>query len=339
MICREFTLDPDAAGASYFGPAAQCLAFDPGGPNPLYLGQTSDIANFPPPPAVDSGYFIDNLLTGKEADYLPADYPPIVNTYVDNGYLHIVYEDSEIVLSAVVDGSGDLIIDYDDFELANIHVDGDGNLIYDYIGGRWRDSGRDIGTTPHVFPKVTEGNQISRSFVTFHPEPGVVPPGSNQVLMPLEKISNIGALYQGWTFEGWYIDPELTIPWDFDNVVSSENIDLWAKWGIAPFDIFYILNGGVNNPGNPAQYTIYDTVTLLEPTRENYTFGGWYDNPGFKGNPVLAIAAGTAEEVYLYARWMSAENEAVEAVADIFQGDSMISITPNGSDFAERGKG
>lgn len=33
-----------------------------------------------------------------------------------------------------------------------------------------------------------------------------------------------------WVFEGWYLDPELTIKWDFDTDNATEDIILYAKW-------------------------------------------------------------------------------------------------------------
>jgi uncharacterized repeat protein (TIGR02543 family)/LPXTG-motif cell wall-anchored protein len=41
------------------------------------------------------------------------------------------------------------------------------------------------------------------------------------------------------------------------------------------FDITYVLNGGTNNPSNPTKYTPGTKITILDPTREGYTFVGW----------------------------------------------------------------
>ena len=52
-----------------------------------------------------------------------------------------------------------------------------------------------------------------------------------------------------------------------------------ASWS-APisYNITYVMNGGTNNPSNPATYTVVDTpVTLATPTRTGYSFSGWSD--------------------------------------------------------------
>lgn len=47
------------------------------------------------------------------------------------------------------------------------------------------------------------------------------------------------------------------------------------------FLINYILNGGVNNSENPSTYTTADRIKLKEPTKDGYTFEGWYTSSKF----------------------------------------------------------
>jgi uncharacterized repeat protein (TIGR02543 family) len=61
-----------------------------------------------------------------------------------------------------------------------------------------------------------------------------------------------------------------------------------------PFAITYETNGGTLPSGYPETYTFAETVTLPIPTKEDYTFLGWYDNADFEGYPVAEITAGTA---------------------------------------------
>jgi len=37
-------------------------------------------------------------------------------------------------------------------------------------------------------------------------------------------------IYEGFIFDGWYLDEELTTKWDFENDVVTENMILYAKW-------------------------------------------------------------------------------------------------------------
>ena len=47
------------------------------------------------------------------------------------------------------------------------------------------------------------------------------------------------------------------------------------------YKITYVLDGGTNNPSNPASYTTDSSnFTLLDPTRSGYEFKGWYSDSG-----------------------------------------------------------
>ena len=72
-----------------------------------------------------------------------------------------------------------------------------------------------------------------------------------------------------------------------------------------PFAITYETNGGTLPSGYPATYTYAETVTLPIPTKEDYTFMGWYDNADFEGDPVAELTAGTAlGDKTFYAYWV-----------------------------------
>jgi uncharacterized repeat protein (TIGR02543 family) len=107
---------------------------------------------------------------------------------------------------------------------------------------------------------------------------------------------------EGWAFSGWYSDSGLTAAYDFDTALAGD-ITLYARW-LESYAITYELNGGTNNPGNPAAYTIESALTLSEPTREGYTFMGWYDNADLSGTAVTGISAGSTGDKAFYARWL-----------------------------------
>jgi uncharacterized repeat protein (TIGR02543 family) len=67
--------------------------------------------------------------------------------------------------------------------------------------------------------------------------------------------------------------------------------------------ITYALNGGANG-ANPAQYSKADLpITLAPATKDESTFGGWFDNAGLTGDPVTEIPAGTEGDIALYAKF------------------------------------
>ena len=107
---------------------------------------------------------------------------------------------------------------------------------------------------------------------------------------------------EGYTFDGWHSDKELNTVYTF-TVMPSENITLYAAWDIINYDISYSLDGGVEG-SNPSTYTIETTtITLEEPTKEGYTFLGWYDNAAFTGTPITEIPLGTIGNITIHAKW------------------------------------
>ncbi len=107
----------------------------------------------------------------------------------------------------------------------------------------------------------------------------------------------------GYTFDGWYADSELTIPYIIDTM-PSEDITLYAKWVTTTFSISYELDGALDNT-NPANYTIIDdTITLSDVSKEGSTFAGWFTEASFT-NEVTEITTGSFGNVTLYAKFVS----------------------------------
>ena len=69
------------------------------------------------------------------------------------------------------------------------------------------------------------------------------------------------------------------------------------------YSISYVLNGGTNSTTNPVTYKESSaTITLADATRKGYTFGGWYSDEKLT-TKVTTIAAGSAGNKTLYAKW------------------------------------
>jgi uncharacterized repeat protein (TIGR02543 family) len=80
----------------------------------------------------------------------------------------------------------------------------------------------------------------------------------------------------GYTFEGWFRDADCSNAWTSDDIFTRD-ITLYAKWvSLVPYTITYELDGGTNNPANPANYTVESpTITLQNPTKTGYNFVEW----------------------------------------------------------------
>lgn len=102
----------------------------------------------------------------------------------------------------------------------------------------------------------------------------------------------------GYRMSGWEQD-------DFEITIGKADYGavLWLKaksYEAISYSITYELNGGINDPGNPLHYSVEDSVVLLAPTREGYSFLGWEDEVG---NRFDSISQGTTGDLTLYAKW------------------------------------
>ena len=108
----------------------------------------------------------------------------------------------------------------------------------------------------------------------------------------LQEITKVG-----YTFDGWYNGEtkvtEITTG-------TYGNMTLVAKWTADLYTISYDLADGVNSPENPTSYTIESgLITLKDPTKEGYTFLGWYNG----SEKVEKISATETSDISLVAKW------------------------------------
>jgi uncharacterized repeat protein (TIGR02543 family) len=132
----------------------------------------------------------------------------------------------------------------------------------------------------------------------------------------------------GYTFVGWFMDPSLINIHAFDTMPAFD-MTLYAKWDITLYDIIYELDAGINDTVNPSSYTMLtETINLNDPTKEGYTFLGWYDNPNFDGYKVYEIDLGSTESITLYAKWTINQYAMTYQIkAEGFHPESHISLT------------
>ena len=111
---------------------------------------------------------------------------------------------------------------------------------------------------------------------------------------------------EGYTFNDWNTaaNGSGTAYADKAKVTLAADLTLYAQWTPIEYTITYNLDGGTNAASNPASYTIQSAaITLADPTKEGYIFGGWYDNAQFTGTAVTEIAAGSTGAKTFYAKW------------------------------------
>lgn len=103
----------------------------------------------------------------------------------------------------------------------------------------------------------------------------------------------------GYDFVGWLANGEI-IPTSGLWTVK-ENTTLTIKWEAKSYTIQFVIDGKTTNPNTTLTFTIEtDTILLLNPTRPNATFKGWFDE---NDQLVTEIAKGTAKNIVLYAKF------------------------------------
>ena len=92
-----------------------------------------------------------------------------------------------------------------------------------------------------------------------------------------EAVTFLNPSKTGYTFGGWFESSNFS-----GTAVTSiakgttGNKTYYAKWNIIKYTISYTLNGGNVATANPTTYTVESAaITLNNPTRSGYNFGGW----------------------------------------------------------------
>ena len=101
---------------------------------------------------------------------------------------------------------------------------------------------------------------------------------------------------EGYTFLGWYDENDNLV-----NTVELKNYNLKAKWKVITYTITYNLNFGTCSNLLTEYYIFTNAKVLPEPTREGYTFLGWYD--GINLNKSYIVKGELMKDIFLEAKW------------------------------------
>ena len=127
----------------------------------------------------------------------------------------------------------------------------------------------------------------------------------------VKKLNAYAYVCSGYTFKSWNTKADgsgtaLVNQADLSGLETQKGdvITLYAQWEKVNYSITYYLNSGKNHNGNPKTYNVTTNVTLKNPTRTGYTFGGWYSDSKFS-KKITGIPAGSIGNKKLYAKWIS----------------------------------
>ena len=100
----------------------------------------------------------------------------------------------------------------------------------------------------------------------------------------------------GYTFLGWYLENtyinKVTFPYEV-----TQNITLYAKWEKNTYNVHFELNGGEG----VSDLNVSVINEELIPTREGYTFLGWYFESNFINKVTFPYEV--TQNITLYAKW------------------------------------
>lgn len=114
----------------------------------------------------------------------------------------------------------------------------------------------------------------------------------------LSQPNKTGYAFKGWTgSNGSTPQTYVSIP-----IGSSGNKNYTANWTPINYTITYNLDGGAVN-GNPSTYNADQTITVKNPTKNNYIFTGWTGSNGNTPQTDLTIPLGSTGNKTYIANW------------------------------------
>ncbi len=147
-------------------------------------------------------------------------------------------------------------------------------------------------------------NYLTSSKVTFDANGGSVSTTSKTVYYAQSYGELPTPTRNNYTFDGWYTQASGGTKVEATNKVESlSNQTLYAHWKANQFTLTYNANGGTVSTANKT-LTFGDSYgTLPTPTRDYYTFNGWYTQAS-GGTKVSASTTPTsATNITIYAQW------------------------------------
>ena len=114
----------------------------------------------------------------------------------------------------------------------------------------------------------------------------------------------------GYDFMGWSTTPNGSVAYTNGqsvNNLTNQNgavVNLYAVWQLNTYSITYNLDGGSVATPNPTSYTVQsNAITLVNPTREGYTFTGWTGTGLNSSTMTVTIPHGSVGDRSYKATW------------------------------------
>ena len=128
--------------------------------------------------------------------------------------------------------------------------------------------------------------------------------GDNPTSYTIEdEITLCAATRDGYSFGGWFTDSAFENAIDKIALGSTGNMTLYAKWYYTG-TVSFVTNGGSAIESVTQEYGTV-LVAPEDPTREHYTFAGWYSDEALQNEYVFSTMPDI--DFTLYAKWEAVE--------------------------------
>ncbi|MBR0296267.1 MAG: InlB B-repeat-containing protein [Paludibacteraceae bacterium] len=132
----------------------------------------------------------------------------------------------------------------------------------------------------------------------------------------VKKGATIGTLpvatKDNYSFDGWFTTYTTGGTEYTASTIITFALTAYARFTPNTYNITYKDQGDVTFTGNniaslPATHTYGTATALVDGTKENYTFDGWFTNPECTGSAVTSLGATAyTSDITLYAKWTEA---------------------------------
>lgn len=153
-----------------------------------------------------------------------------------------------------------------------------------------------------------------------------------------EKYGTLPTLSrEGYTFDGWYMNPEGTgsnITGDTIETLLADHT-LYAQWHANTYQVSFNLNYSGSGIAPASQKVVFGKTYEALPTitRTGFVFAGWYSNEDGSGTPVTALSeVAKAGNHTLFAQWTpdtSSSSSSVSSTASSSSANNISSTSPN----------
>lgn len=116
---------------------------------------------------------------------------------------------------------------------------------------------------------------------------------------------------EGYVFDKWYTDKDCTTEYSFMSGMAMTSVTsdftLYAKWNVSTYKVTFDSNEGSAVDPQTVEYGKTATKPETDPTKEGYTFSGWYSDKDLTKE--YDFSSKVTSDLTLYAKWTASSTE------------------------------